>query len=165
MKRFKSFVTEGDVVPFPGKKQPTEPTAKSYIQQMKTSIDTITPHIESIVNEPLDSKVVKDMTPSITNQYRGTDVHPVEQLHQFITYPTEDIHPDPNVGSRMKEHAINIARKHKDTILSHLDDKINRASEVLHGHAQGNKPILVHFEGAGGSIGHLKRIRRDIEKL
>lgn len=167
MKRFKSFFTEGEVIPFPGKepKAPPENFVKTYIQKAKDKINSISPHIDGIINEPLNKDIVKDMTPTITNQYKGTDVHPIEQLHQFITYPVEDLHPDTNVGSRMKEFAINVAKKHKAAILDHLNDKIDRSTEIVRKHAGDEEPILKHFHGTSGSIGHLKEIKSFFERI
>lgn len=159
MKKFKEFVLEGDVIPFRPK-----PPAKSYIQQQRHDIDKIKPEIQSIVDAPLPKNIVNDMTPTITNQYKGVDVHPLEQLHQHLTYAPEDIHPDPAVAKQRIVFASNIAKTHKEALVSHIRNKLDSAYKALDDHNP-TKPVRAHFESVAGPIGNLHKMMKTFEGI
>lgn len=162
MKSFKRFIAEGDVIQFPKKEPPPSLTASEHIKNQREVINKIKPDIENIAYSPIDKQIVNKMSPTITNQYKGTDVHHLDQLHQHITYANEDIHPDPTIAQERKDFAKNIATVHKDYIVNELDRRIGKASKLLDGH---HKSVKQHFNSAGGIIGHLKRMRDTFNNL
>lgn len=174
MKKFKDFIiSEGDVVDFSKFRKKDEPTPASSkpdvdTKSIKSKVQSIDTEAKSILaKDPKPSWV----TPAISNQYRGTDVHPLEQLHQHMTASPSDLHDDPNIGKQRQEFARKIYSDNKDEIHSHLDRLIDKMSSLRDHHVSNastpTEKVMIskQFDTATGHVGRFENLKNKFNKF
>jgi hypothetical protein len=173
MKKFKDFISEGDVI-YPSFRRPK---SKPEFEPTKPDVDTsaIKKHVKEINNEA-ESIIKNDKkpswhTPALANQYKGTDVHPLEQLHQHMTAPLETLHDNPEIAKQRKDFAHKVYKDNKEEIHNHLDTLVDKLENLRNHHigqagsSSERVTIKKQFDTPTGHVGRFERIKDFFNKM
>ena len=177
MKRFKDFISEADVIDLESRRKKPKPKPEPVSKPTKPDVDTSSLKTKiGHINKEAQSIIATDKkpswhTPALANQYKGSDVHPLEQLHQHMTASLEDLHPDPEIAKQRKEFAHKIYNDNKKEIHNHLDSLTDKL-EKLRNHHIGNagsstERVMIKkaFDTTTGHVGRFERIKNFFNNL